>query len=432
MSVAITPILHGVCQGDFDFAGYRALNLDLSNLSGGAPFFDNTALIRSSDEATALGHFKLDFTTPGVHRVYTLPNYNARIATLAGTENLTNKTYNGITLGGTGGFSLTDAIVSLTGGFLTEGDVSILSQGELILRAPVACDLTLPAVGTVAVTSQLPVISDVAYNATSWNGNLDGASKNAIRDELENIKLSAPPFSDANAIIKGSADATKLLKIEVDGLTTGTTRTLTAPDKNGTIACLDDVPDVAGILFSADQPDRQLYLAGDAAFFGPFTMAGGFLTVLTATASTTLTLPTEGTLTTWAGEETLTNKTINEPSINSAKLLSIRSGGAAFDLAFETNAVLTSNRKLILALGDANRTLTLANNFSTVGNFPLTFSQTDTTALTLPTTGTVVAWVAKPLSASDDGVAGQASYDASYLYLCTATDTWRRIAHATW
>lgn len=38
------------------------------------------------------------------------------------------------------------------------------------------------------------------------------------------------PFADDTAIIKGSADATKLLRFEVDGFTTGTTRVLTPPD----------------------------------------------------------------------------------------------------------------------------------------------------------------------------------------------------------
>lgn len=46
----------------------------------------------------------------------------------------------------------------------------------------------------------------------------------------------AAPFIDSTAIIKGSGDATKLLKIEVDGFTTGTTRTLTPQDKSYTIA----------------------------------------------------------------------------------------------------------------------------------------------------------------------------------------------------
>lgn len=48
----------------------------------------------------------------------------------------------------------------------------------------------------------------------------------------------APPFVDTTAIVKGSADASKLLRFEVDGFTTATTRVLTAPNFDGTIATL--------------------------------------------------------------------------------------------------------------------------------------------------------------------------------------------------
>ena len=44
------------------------------------------------------------------------------------------------------------------------------------------------------------------------------------------------PFIDSTAIIKGSADATKLLKIEVDGFTTATTHTLTPQNASYTLA----------------------------------------------------------------------------------------------------------------------------------------------------------------------------------------------------
>lgn len=46
----------------------------------------------------------------------------------------------------------------------------------------------------------------------------------------------APPFIDSTAIIKGSADATKLLAFEVDGFSTATTRTLTPQNASYTIA----------------------------------------------------------------------------------------------------------------------------------------------------------------------------------------------------
>jgi len=37
-----------------------------------------------------------------------------------------------------------------------------------------------------------------------------------------------------------------------------------------------------------------------------------------------------------------------------------------------------------------------------------------------------------PASASDTGTTGQIAWDSSYLYVCTATDTWKRVAIATW
>jgi hypothetical protein len=48
-----------------------------------------------------------------------------------------------------------------------------------------------------------------------------------------------------------------------------------------------------------------------------------------------------------------------------------------------------------------------------------------------PTTG-LAPLVAAPASAAASGTAGQISYDASFFYVCTAANTWRRVAHATW
>lgn len=54
----------------------------------------------------------------------------------------------------------------------------------------------------------------------------------------------SPPFVDTTAIVKGSADATKKARLEVDGLTTGATRVLTVPDRDLTLAGTDEVPPV--------------------------------------------------------------------------------------------------------------------------------------------------------------------------------------------
>lgn len=43
-----------------------------------------------------------------------------------------------------------------------------------------------------------------------------------------------------------------------------------------------------------------------------------------------------------------------------------------------------------------------------------------------------VTWVAAPASSSASGIAGQRAYDANYIYVCTATNTWERTAISTW
>lgn len=50
--------------------------------------------------------------------------------------------------------------------------------------------------------------------------------------------IPAPPFVDTTAIVKGSSDATKLLRFEVDGFTTATTRVMTPPNYDGTLSTL--------------------------------------------------------------------------------------------------------------------------------------------------------------------------------------------------
>lgn len=56
--------------------------------------------------------------------------------------------------------------------------------------------------------------------------------------------------------------------------------------------------------------------------------------------------------------------------------------------------------------------------------------QDDLLALSSAVDGKMAEWTAPPLSETDTGTAGALSFDANYLYICTATDTWRRIALA--
>lgn len=57
----------------------------------------------------------------------------------------------------------------------------------------------------------------------------------------------------------------------------------------------------------------------------------------------------------------------------------------------------------------------------------------------LPSTGEVVATQFKlsalntaPTSAADTGTTGEIRIDADHIYVCVATDVWKRVAIATW
>jgi len=135
---------------------------------------------------------------------------------------------------------------------------------------------------------------------------------------------------------------------------------------------------------------------------GNLTTSGMYSTTLTVTANTSVTLPTTGTLATLTGTETFTNKTLTSPSITGASStaltsLGIRDTSAAYDItiAAVSSTALTAGRTLTLDLVNAAKTLkfggnlTLASDLTTSGAFALTLTQTASTNITLPTTGTL-------------------------------------------
>lgn len=84
-----------------------------------------------------------------------------------------------------------------------------------------------------AATYDPQAIADDAFDMA----NMVEAANAKIMTAAERTKLAglgSPPFTDGTALVMGSLDTTKLLRLEVDGLTTGVTRVVSPPDRNWT------------------------------------------------------------------------------------------------------------------------------------------------------------------------------------------------------
>jgi hypothetical protein len=171
--------------------------------------------------------------------------------------------------------------------------------------------------------------------------------------------------------------------------------------------------------------------AGVLTLAGNLTTSGAFATTLTMTGATSVTLPTAGTLATLAGTETLSNKTIsggtfsgtiagtptisgnwtmdgafpgmylneNDQGTDLKKWFMVVDGQQfQFQTRTDANAVIATpfavNRSGNLTVlgtvtSNGGKVLTLAGNLTTSGAFATTLTATGTTTVTLPTTGTL-------------------------------------------
>lgn len=89
------------------------------------------------------------------------------------------------------------------------------------------------------------------------------------------------PFIDSNPLVVGSSDATKKVRFEVDGLTTGTTRVITVPDADITLPSLAAQSDQETSTSTTTyvSPGRQQFHPSAAKAWAYFTVSGGTVTL---------------------------------------------------------------------------------------------------------------------------------------------------------
>lgn len=187
------------------------------------------------------------------------------------------------------------------------------SAGAVVIHAIVARDVAEPQ-------AHIDATSDI--HGIGGSSDLVGTNTSQT---LTNKTLTSPIItgatlgvSDVNFSITDDGDATKIAKFQASGITTGTTRTLTVPDASGTLVLADATQTLTGKTITVADSAFTLQDNGDTSKQLQLQLSG-----ITTGTTRTLTVPdVTDTIVTLAATQTLTNKTLTSPTITTPTISS--------------------------------------------------------------------------------------------------------------
>ena len=180
-----------------------------------------------TNKTLALGSNTISGTTAEFNTALTDNSF----ATLAGSETLTNKSLTAPTLTG----SSTSA-----GSIIFKEDTDNGTNSATLVGPASTADviITLPAETGTVLTSASSIANSNLANSTITIGSSSVAlgSSQTTFTGLASITSTAVVTNDSGFRVRNNSDNTKVVALDCSGITGSTTRTLTIPDQDGTIA----------------------------------------------------------------------------------------------------------------------------------------------------------------------------------------------------
>ena len=302
---------------------------------------DSTTSFIDEGDATKKMQFQLSGITTGTTRTLTVPNVNGTIVTTGDSATVTNA----MLAGSIANSKLVNSGVTINGQAVSLG-------GQLTVSANAPNDLTI---GTGLTGTSIDQ-QGITYTNTAYGGaaavtiTIDSTvTTNSGTQTLTNKSL-----SDSTTSFIDEGDATKKMQFQLSGISTGTTRTLTVPNVNGTIVTTGDSATVTNAMLAGSIANDKLAsianskLTYSSIVIGSTTVnLGDTITALSGitTIGTSGNVTIGGTLTVNGATTTINSTTLTVDDKN------IELGS----IATPTDA--TANGGGITLLGDTNKTI---------------------------------------------------------------------------
>jgi hypothetical protein len=387
--------------GDVSGSGTGTFSTTI-NTVGGKPIVLGGAL-------TTAGNYSTTITTTGNTNV-TMPT-SGTIATLSGTESLTNKTINGVTpaalangfkvTGGTTTNTTLTVVGDVTVGGVNSGDQLITLAGDVSGSGTGTFSTTINTVGGVSSSTIATLPTLIASNTASITTN--------AADILLRATIASPSFTGTPTAATATP-GTSTTQLATTAFVSNLVTSAATPDADATTkGKLQLTGDLGG---TAASPTVSNIGGKPIVLGGALTTAGNYSTTITTTGNTNVTMPTSGTIATLAGTESLTNKTINgvtpetltngfsltggtvrSPKLTVLKDIIIGGGGAnEGDRYVELTGDVNGGGFGTFSTTVSNiggKPIVLGGALTTAGNYTTTITTTGNTSVTLPSSGTL-------------------------------------------